>query len=438
MEDKKRINEKENTSAQTPSSSWVRTAYILFSGQLFSLLGSSLVQFALIWYVTLRTNSGLAMTLITLAGYVPQLLIAPLAGVWADRFDRKWVMIIADGTIALATLLVAIMFLIGYDAMWLIYIVTAIRSLGGGIHSPAVTSIVPQIVPKEGLVKANALFHGASNIIQLLAPVLGGVVVSLLPMWQVFMIDVVTAAIAIASLLMIETPHYKEEKSEEASQYQEMIDGFKYVRSHRIVLAMLSVYAAFMILLSPGASLLPLYIRRNFGLDPFNITISQTAIFAGMAIGGVLVAKKGNFANKVHTLRLAGGLIALIVIALGLLGYASWASIWIFGLVLFLFGLVVPFYLTNSTVFLQEEVPTKFQGRTFALQYMIGSFAIPMGTLFFGPLADIVSIQSLLIAAGAAQIVVIASTRKLFRRLAAHLYYPEVEADNISGFDQEH
>ncbi|MDI9460504.1 MAG: MFS transporter [Saccharofermentanales bacterium] len=407
--------------------SWVRNAIIMFSGQLASQLGSAIVQFALIWYVTLRTNSGLAMTLITLAGYVPQLLIAPLAGVWADRYSRKWVMIISDGSIALATLLVAIMFLIGYDAMWLIYIVTGIRSFGSGIHSPAITSIVPQVVPRRGLVRTNAIYHGASNLILLAAPALGGVAVSIMPMWQIFMIDVVTASIAIFCLFVIKIPEGQSSPDNKAktSQWQEMIDGFKYVRSHTIVFAMLSVYTVFMILISPGAALLPLYIRRNFGLDPFNITITQMAIFSGMALGGLLVAKRGEFLNKVHTLRMAGGLIALIMIALGLLGYAKWAVIWMFGLVLFLFGLVVPFYTTNSTVFLQEEVPRRYQGRTFALQYMVGSFAIPMGTVFFGPLADIVSIQSILIAVGIAQLLVIVTTRPLFHRLAAHLYYPE-------------
>lgn len=434
------INNRENATGSAPQDneaqpsetapadrSWVRTAIIMFSGQLASQLGSAIVQFALIWYVTLRTNSGLAMTFITLAGYVPQLLIAPLAGVWADRYSRKWVMIISDGSIALATLLVAIMFLVGYDAMWLIYIVTGIRSFGSGIHSPAITSIVPQVVPRQGLVRTNAIYHGASNIILLAAPALGGVAVSLMPMWQIFLIDVVTATIAIFCLFVIKIPEDQSapEDKPKTSQWQEMVDGFKYVRSHKIVFAMLTVYTVFMILISPGAALLPLYIRRNFGLDPFNITITQVAIFSGMALGGLLVAKRGEFLNKVHTLRMAGGIISLIMIALGLLGYASWAVIWMFSLVLFLFGLVVPFYTTNSTVFLQEEVPRKYQGRTFALQYMVGSFAIPMGTVFFGPLADIVSIQSILIAAGIAQLLVIIVTRPLFHRLAAHLYYPE-------------
>ncbi len=405
--------------------SWIKTALILFSGQLASLLGSGLVQFAIIWYVTLRTNSGIAMTSITLAGFVPQLIIAPIAGVWADRFNRRWVMIISDGMIALATLLVAVMFLIGYDAMWLIYIVTAIRSFGSGIHSPAVTAIVPQIVPKGSLVRFNAIYHGAGNIIQLIAPALGGLVVSFLPMWQIFFIDVITAAIAISCLFIVRIPDFEREEKVKTSQYRELIEGVKYVRSHKLLSAILAVYAIFMILLSPGASLLPLYIRRNFGLDPFNITISQTAAFAGMAIGGLIVARRGQFFNNIHVLRVAAGMISLIVIILGLLGYAPWATIWIFGAVLLLFGLTVPFYLTNNTVFMQEEVPAKYQGRTFALHYMVGSFAIPMGTLLFGPLADLVSIQSLFIAAGTIQLILIIVTRPLFHRLASHLYYPE-------------
>lgn len=421
------VNDSKNQTAKSPYQNWARTSVILFSGQLASLLGSGLVQFAIIWYVTLRTNSGVAMTLITLAGFVPQLLVAPIAGVWADRFNRKKVMIISDGLIALATLIVAIMFLIGYDAMWLIYIGTAIRSFGGGIHSPAVTAIVPQIVPKDSLVRFNALYHGASNIIQLIAPALGGLVVSFMPMWQIFFIDVITAAIAIFCLLFISVPDHEREKQFKVSQYRELLDGIKYVRSNKLLSAILAVYAAFMILLSPGASLLPLYIGRNFGLDPFNITISQTAVFAGMALGGLIVAKRGKFINKIHVLRVAAGLIALFVIMLGLLGYASWATIWIFSAVLVLFGLTAPFYLTNNTVFIQEEVLPKYQGRTFALHYMVGSFAVPMGTLFFGPLADIVSIQSLFIAAGLTQLILIIATRPLFLRLASHLYFPEKE-----------
>ncbi|HHU08049.1 MAG TPA: MFS transporter [Clostridiaceae bacterium] len=419
------VNDSANQIHNNTDRSWTTTAVVLFSGQLASLLGSALVQFAIIWYVTLRTNSGIAMTLIALAGFVPQLLVSPIAGVWADRFNRKKVMIISDGLIALATLLVAIMFLIGYDAMWLIYVGTAIRSFGSGIHTPAVTAIVPQIVPKNNLVRFNALYHGAGNIIQLIAPVLGGLVVSFMPMWQILFIDVITAAIAIGCLLAISVPDHKREEKVKTSQYRELIDGIKYVRSNKLLSAILAVYAVFMILLSPGASLLPLYIRRNFGLDPFNITISQTTVFAGMALGGLLVAKRGHFFNKIHVLRVAAGMIAMIVIILGLLGYAPWATIWVFGAMLLLFGLTVPFYLTNNTVFMQEEVPAKYQGRTFALHYMVGSFAIPMGTLFFGPLADIVSIQSLFIAAGTIQLILIIFTRSLFHRLASHLYFPE-------------
>ena len=82
------VNDSKNQTAKSPYQNWARTSVILFSGQLASLLGSGLVQFAIIWYVTLRTNSGVAMTLITLAGFVPQLLVAPIAGVWADRFNR--------------------------------------------------------------------------------------------------------------------------------------------------------------------------------------------------------------------------------------------------------------------------------------------------------------------------------------------------------------
>ncbi|MFY9395521.1 MAG: MFS transporter, partial [Saccharofermentanales bacterium] len=171
---------------------WQRVSVAFLGGQAISLVGSGLVQFAIIWYVTLRANSGTSMMIITLASFIPQLLIAPFSGVWADRYDRRWLVILSDGGIALATLALAILFLLGYDHVWFIYVAAIIRSLGGGIQGPATNALIPQITPRKDLLRVNGVNSTINNVSSLLSPILGGALLSLFPLWVVFMIDVVT------------------------------------------------------------------------------------------------------------------------------------------------------------------------------------------------------------------------------------------------------
>ena len=143
---------------------WKGIGAAFLSGQAVSILGSGLVQFAIIWFVTLRANSGTALMIITLTSFIPQLVVAPFAGVWADRHDRRWLIILADSAIALVTLAMALLFLFGYDRVWMIYIAAAIRSLGGGIQSPAIKALIPQITPKSELVRINGIYSTIENI----------------------------------------------------------------------------------------------------------------------------------------------------------------------------------------------------------------------------------------------------------------------------------
>ena len=160
---------------------WQKVITAFYASQTASTLGTGLVQFALIWYITFRTNSGLALTIMTIASFLPQLLIALVSGVWADRYDRRWVIILADGGIALASLAVAIIFINGYEHIWLIFLVSAIRSLGGGIQGPAITALIPQIVPRKSLIRVNGIYNTIGNITQLLSPILGGAMILILP-----------------------------------------------------------------------------------------------------------------------------------------------------------------------------------------------------------------------------------------------------------------
>lgn len=441
---------------------WQYVLAAFYSGQAASILGTGLVQFALIWYVTFRTNSGLALTIMTIASFLPQLLIALVSGVWADRYDRRWLIILADGGIALASLIVAILFIYGYEHIWLIFLVSAIRSLGGGIQGPAITALIPQIVPKKSLIRSNGIYNTIGNITHLLSPILGAAMIVILPIWAIFLIDVVTAIIAIAIMLVLPIPQqrtgkvanafgvnkkpgdfawgfpsgavetatiddntllmedlateYVNSEDECISQALEVDDsgrigefkaGLRYISCKPFIKKLMTIYAMFMILLAPIATLLPLFIRRHFGLEVWYVTAAQTSLFAGMALGGVLVAAKGEFKSRMRTIRGVGIILAILTLTLATLGITKVDIFVFFAMVLFLSGVAIPFYTTTVTVLLQENVDKSFHGRVFAVLYMIGSAAIPLGTVIFAPLADVIQIEFVLFITGSLQFLIL-------------------------------
>ena len=121
---------------------WKEKTALFLSSQGLSMFGSMLVQYAIIWYVTLTTHSGAMLTISTLAGFLPQIIISLFAGVWADRYPRKFLIIAADSLTAISTLILGMFFLLGYREIWLIFLVAGIRSVGAGIQSPAVNALV--------------------------------------------------------------------------------------------------------------------------------------------------------------------------------------------------------------------------------------------------------------------------------------------------------
>ena len=153
---------------------WLRSIILFMSGQTVSLLGSMLVQFAVMWYMTIVYQSGAIMALVAVFGFLPQAVISIFGGVWADRHNRKLLIIAADAAIALSTLVLAIVIVAGVDAVWLIFLTLAIRAAGAGIQTPAVSAMIPQITPTRHLMRVNGIMQSAGSAMALLAPALAG------------------------------------------------------------------------------------------------------------------------------------------------------------------------------------------------------------------------------------------------------------------------
>jgi MFS transporter, DHA3 family, macrolide efflux protein len=376
---------------------WKREIVLFLTSQTISLFGSSLVQYAILWYITLDTRSGVMMTIYILCGFVPTFLLSPVAGVWADRFNRKMLIIGSDAMIAMATLILAILFLAGYDAIWLLFVISAVRAIGTGFQTPAVGAVLPQLVLKDQLTKVNGINGSLQSLIMLVSPMVSAALITMASIEAVFFVDVLTAAVAVFIMMAwVHIPvHEKASEKQKTSYYSDVTEGIAYIKKHAFLKSFFLFFAVFFVLIAPASFLTPLQVTRSFGDDVWRLTAIEITFSVGMMAGGGLIALWGGFGNKVHTMALSGFIMGVCTLALGLV-----PDFWIYLLVMGLFGVAMPFFNTPTTVLLQEKIEENYTGRVFGVFSMISTSMMPVGMLVFGPVADWIEIEWILAGTG--------------------------------------
>ncbi len=377
--------------------SWKKKVILFLTSQTISIFGSSLVQYAIMWYITLNTKSGVMMAISIICGFLPTFFVSPFAGVWADRFSRKLLIIAADSFIAVSTLILAVLFLLGYDSLWLMFAVSAIRSLGGGIQSPAVSAVLPQLVPEDKLTKVNATNGSVQSLVMLLSPMASGALLSVAPIEIIFFIDVVTAAIAVFIMtFLVQVPvHAKALQKHVTGYFDDAMVGIRYIGSHKFVKTMFRYFAIYFFMAAPVAFLTPLQVTRTFGDEVWRLTAIEIVFSVGTMAGGILLASWQGFRNKIHTMVFSSTILGLFTFALGIT-----PVFWLYLFFMAVVGLAMPFFNTPAMVLLQEKVENDFLGRVFGVLSMISSITMPLGMLIFGPLADVIAIEPMLISTG--------------------------------------
>ena len=332
---------------------------------------------------------------------------------WADRLNRKRLIIIADASIAVTTLALALFMLSGYTELWLVFLTLAIRSTGAGIQQPAVAALIPQLVPTPHLLRVNGIFQSIASAMMLVAPAAaggdlrrsGGGLGPGSAIVPIFFIDVVTAVIGIGFLLAIAVPTVR--AVVDTGYFADLAKGVRYTFTHRFVRWLLALFAVIFILTVAPSMLTPLMVVRSFGSDDASdvwlLTVNELAFSIGMLLGGILIATWGGLKNKVVMIIASSVLFGALTLALGLS-----TNVWVFFAFMFLVGLAVPFFSTPATTLLQERVEVEFQGRVFGFVGVVMATAMPIGMVLFGPLADVISVEWVLIGAGIATFIVVA------------------------------
>ncbi|MEA5093934.1 MAG: MFS transporter [Sedimentibacter saalensis] len=375
---------------------WKNDIVLFLASQTVSLFGSSLVQYAIMWYITLQTKSGLMMTISIICGFLPVFFLSPFAGVWADRYNRKILIMLSDSLIAVCTLVMAILFFSGYREIWLLFAASSIRAFGTGIQTPAVNAFIPQMVPEDKLTKVMATNGSIQSMVTLLSPMASGALLTVTSIETIFLVDVFTALIAVVILFFLHVkPHKRALERQETSYIKDMKDGIIYIKEHGFLKVFFMFMAVYYILVSPSAFLTPLQVTRTFGDDVWRLTAIEVVFSVGMMAGGLIMASWGGYKNKIYTMTLSGLVMGLCSIALGLV-----PDFWVYILFMGLFGTAMPIFNTPAMVLLQEKVDGNFLGRVFSVMSMISSIMMPAAMLVFGPAADKVKIEYLLIGTG--------------------------------------
>ena len=377
--------------------SWKRQTVLFLISQCITLFGSMLVQMAVIWYVTLETASGAWIAAFSVCSYLPQFLISFIGGVWADRYSRKSMIILADGMIAAATLVMVFMMpMISSEngLLTALLVMSAIRSLGAGIQMPAVSAVIPSLVPEKHLMRYNGINATMQSVVQFTAPAAAGAILSVGTLRATLLIDILTAVFGIGLLSCVRIARQIPQE-ESGSMLSEMKTGIRYSFSNKRIGKLLIVYGLFIFLSVPAGFMAGLLVSRVYGDTYWYLTASELVGFAGMTIGGMLMGIWGGFRNRIKTLTL--GLVVLGIMTVGM-GVSPYFILYL--VLMFVYSIAITVIQTATTTLIQETADTAMQGRVFGLMGAMYSGFLPLGMLAFSPLADLLPLQWLMIGTG--------------------------------------
>lgn len=365
--------------------------FIIWTGQAFSLLGSQLVQFALIWWLTTETGSATVLATASLVGLLPQVVLGPVVGALVDRWDRRVTMMAADSVIALATIGLAALFVTGLAQVWHVYLMMFIRATAGGFHWSAMAASTSLMVPKAHLTRVQGLNQTLQGGLNIFTAPLGALLLDLLPIQSILAIDVSTAMIAVVSLVFISIPQPERRDVPEAasgngpSLRQDLRDGLRYVGAWPGLVMILLMATVINLVLTPASSLLPILVTEHFGGAALQLGWLQSAWGIGVVLGGLILSLWGGFRRRILT-----SLVGLVGLGLGaiLIGLtpASLLPLAVGGM--FFVGIMNPIVNGPVHAVVQAAVIPEMQGRVFTLMGSVAAGMAPLGLIIAGPVAD--------------------------------------------------
>ena len=367
--------------------------FVLWCSQAFSIFGSSIVGFALAWYLAKETGSATVLTTAMLVNVLPQVVLGPFIGPYIDRWDRKKIMIYSDLVTALLTLALVVLFYTNTIQVWHIYVIMAGRAISGSFQMPALSASLSMIVPEQHLARANGLNMTLTGATRIVAPLSGAFLMDALKMQWVLSVDIITAIIAVGCLLPLAIPQPPRRISlVKPGYFSDMKQGFRYITSRRGLLYLIILDGVLSFFAAPANALLPLFVAQYYGGDVLKLGWLLTAAGAGIITGGLIMGVWGGFKRRIVTTLVS---IMIQAISVFIFGFTT-ESLFFLALALRLIsGLTSATLLAPWQAILQSVVAKDMQGRVFSLEGSLSRLMIPLSLAIAGPVADIIGLRAI-------------------------------------------
>lgn len=371
--------------------SWKRTFFTIQSGQAISLITSSALQMALIFYLTEKTNSSMTLALATLVGFLPQGVLGLFIGGWIDRHSRKRIMIGADLFIAAVSALLAVISAFLDPPVWVVLAILFLRSIGGAFHTPSINAVTPLIVPTDKLAKCTGYIQSLQSVSSIVSPALGALLYAQCTLTEIIALDVVGAVIASIAVMLVKIPNIDVAN---IPQSEGVLAGakeaYRILAQQKGLLTLLWMGALYMFAYMPINALFPLISMNHFGGTTWHVAMSESVFAAGMLLGGIVLGVWGGFQRKTTTVLLS---IAVMGIALLIAGVLPASGFIAFVVCCAIMGFSAPFYGVQTAIY-QEMVRPEYLGRVFSLSLSTMSLAMPLGLIAAGCFADMTGVET--------------------------------------------
>jgi len=381
---------------QTPTKKTQRHYLYFLFGQQSSMLGSMIVGFVITWWLTVETGSVVILSISTFLMFIPQIVVTPLSGVLADRWNRKTIIAISDSLQAFVTFLLFVLFLIDIQNIWLILGINTFRAGLFAFQMPAVQSIIPTMIPKKHLSRINGINFLFSGLIFSIGPVIAATLLSFFAVEYIFLLDIFTYLIAIVPLILIKIPsiHQITEKVTKKSFFKDFKTGLTVIRMVPGLLAMIFFAMIWNFIFRPWNVLLPYFILNTHEGTALNLAILLTSFSIGSIVGSLITSIKKDIKHKIK-INIIGASFFFVGQIFAIL--APKGNFILMIISLFPGAVIFPITVSTYLAILQSAVPKDKVGRIMSLDHMISMAIAPIGALISGPLANLFGIVNLLL-----------------------------------------
>jgi DHA3 family macrolide efflux protein-like MFS transporter len=383
--------------------------FTLYIGQAISQFTSSILQMAIVWYLILQKESAIVIALSGIMSFLPQGIIGIFVGVYIDRYDRKKILIFSDLAIALFSFLLVIQ---GRNiSRELILFVLAMRSIGTAFHQPALGAIVPQIVPKEQLIKYTGYIHSLQSISLLLSPGVAAFLFTILELPFIVFFDCIGAIIALICIKLTNIPKTTIKNSKSSKFIEEFLYGIRIVRRKKL-LSFIFIGALFSYIYTPIFVLYPMVSLNFFKKTQWHAGIVEILFAIGMMIGGFILSKIEIIKNKFFCIGLSALGISISILLSGLLSKDQFLYFIVLSTLL---GFFSPFYQGLQMIIFQEKIKNRYLGRVLSLFTAITVFGTPIGLVISGIVTELIGIKEYFFISGV--LLFIISSLYFFKRI---------------------